>query len=186
MSGFTNDTNPSKLGGGVPGAQPLGGLIGGGANSNSGTGMVGSQARGMTRQLLRRSAGKYRYLVNKNIINSVFVNNKRNTGLTPFRQVYVAGDFKKYGSDPYSAQDPRLPTINQINGLGPTMLFANGGGVKTKQNGSTFSGNPKYVYDSSDYTRFKNLQAQNSNYNDLSFGGDQFNASYPFLMAVRS
>ena len=40
MSGyFVANNNPSKLGGGAPGHQPQ--LIGGGANSNSGSGMVG-------------------------------------------------------------------------------------------------------------------------------------------------
>lgn len=33
-------------------------------------------------------------------------------------------------------------------------------------------GNPKFVYDSSDYTRFKKLSAKNRNYNDSSFVGD--------------
>jgi hypothetical protein len=32
--------------------------------------------------------------------------------------------------------------------------------------------NVKYVYDSSDYTRFRKLQASNRNYNDGSFGGN--------------
>ena len=33
-------------------------------------------------------------------------------------------------------------------------------------------GNPKFVYDSSDYIRFKKLSAKNLNYNDSSLGGD--------------
>jgi hypothetical protein len=37
--------------------------------------------------------------------------------------------------------------------------------------------NPKYVYDGSDYIQFKKLQAVNRNYNDYSFGGDQFSGS---------
>jgi len=37
--------------------------------------------------------------------------------------------------------------------------------------------NVKYVYDSSDYTRFKNLQANNRNYNDATFGGDRNNSA---------
>ena len=38
-------------------------------------------------------------------------------------------------------------------------------------------GNPKYVYDSSDYIRFKKLAAKNRNYNDNSFGGDESSAT---------
>ena len=40
-----------------------------------------------------------------------------------------------------------------------------------------FSGNPRFVYDGSDYARFKKLQAINRNYNDITFGGDQHSAS---------
>lgn len=47
------------------------------------------------------------------------------------------------------------------------------------------SGNGKYVSDSSLYTRFKNLSANNKTYNDKSFGGNDHNGSYTFLMAVR-
>jgi hypothetical protein len=45
--------------------------------------------------------------------------------------------------------------------------------------------NTKYVYDGSDYTRFKKQQAINRNYNDRSFGGDQHNASQVSLQSVR-
>jgi len=51
---------------------------------------------------------------------------------------------------------------------------------------AAFSGNPRYVYDGSDYVKFKKLQAMNRNYNDRSFGGDQFAASFAPLNFVRS
>jgi len=38
-------------------------------------------------------------------------------------------------------------------------------------------GNTKYVYDSSDYIKFKRLSAKNKNYGDCSFGGDDHNAN---------
>ena len=38
MAGNISDTNPSRLGGGVPGFQPK--LLGGGANSKSGSGVL--------------------------------------------------------------------------------------------------------------------------------------------------
>ena len=47
------------------------------------------------------------------------------------------------------------------------------------------SGNTKYVSDSSLYTRFKDLESINRNYNDTSFGGDDSNGSYSFIKAVR-
>ena len=42
---------------------------------------------------------------------------------------------------------------------------------------SAYSGNPKFVYEGSDYTKFKKLQAINRNYNDITFGGDQHSGS---------
>tara|TARA_B100000073_G_C23466662_1_gene465704 strand:- start:174 stop:629 length:456 start_codon:yes stop_codon:yes gene_type:complete len=45
--------------------------------------------------------------------------------------------------------------------------------------------NVKYVYDGSDYTRFRKQQAMNRNYNDRSFGGDQSHASQVALKAIR-
>jgi hypothetical protein len=45
--------------------------------------------------------------------------------------------------------------------------------------------NVKFVADSSDYVTYKKQRAVNVNYNDKSFGGDNSNASYVNLMAVR-
>ena len=47
-----------------------------------------------------------------------------------------------------------------------------------------FTGNPRFVYDGSDYTRYKKLKAKLNTYNDKSFGGSN-NGSYSFLMRVR-
>lgn len=45
--------------------------------------------------------------------------------------------------------------------------------------------NVKYVYDSSNYIRFKKQQAMNRNYNDRNFGGDAHNASQSALRAIK-
>ena len=45
--------------------------------------------------------------------------------------------------------------------------------------------NVKYVYDSSDYTRFLKNTATNRNYNDLSYGGDQSNSTFTTIQAMR-
>jgi len=178
MSGFRQDTNPSKLGGGVPGFQPV--LLGGGANQNGGSGMIGGGERSLSRHLIRKAGGQYRYLYNLGVVSNNF-----KSGLTPFRQGLHAGDYAM-ASPNYSGtlQSPLLPKINQINGIGPTMLNANGDGVQTIPNGAAFSGNPHYVYDSSDYTRFKQKVSIVKTYNDKSFGGSN-NGSYSFLMRVR-
>jgi len=51
MSGNICDLSRiSKLGGGIPGAQPLGGLLGGGAGSTGGSGMEGGSTRERNRK----------------------------------------------------------------------------------------------------------------------------------------
>jgi hypothetical protein len=45
--------------------------------------------------------------------------------------------------------------------------------------------NVKYVYDSSDYTTYLKQRAVNKNYNDLTYGGDQSNASQSAWKAIR-
>jgi hypothetical protein len=45
--------------------------------------------------------------------------------------------------------------------------------------------NVKFVYDSSDYTTYLKQRAVNKNYNDLTYGGDQSNASQSAVKAIR-
>jgi hypothetical protein len=45
--------------------------------------------------------------------------------------------------------------------------------------------NVKYVYDSSDYITYLKQKAVNKNYNDLTYGGDQSNASQSAIRAIR-
>jgi hypothetical protein len=90
--------------------------------------------------------------------------------LTPFRAVNNAGDLlnrKSYTSGG-STQ------ISSLRG-GITGWKSMAGAIqphpdKTGIPSSTC--NVKYVYDGSDYTTFKKLQAINRNYNNSSFGGD--------------
>lgn len=172
MSGYINDTNPSKLGGGVPGVQSM--LLGGGANSNSNSGMEGGGQRSITRLQLRNSFGKSGWL--KRAVN----NNNLPLVITPFRLAFNAGDINGTENE---APIPELPNVNQLNGENLSRLNARGDG--TKNDGKAgYSGNPKYVYDSSDYVRFKKLQASNRNYNDSSYGGSN-NGAQTYLLRVR-
>ena len=170
MSGFESNTTVSKLGGGVPGRQTS--LIGGSANSNSWSGMSGGSERSSTRHFLTNAAGRPSVITRSGITMS-------NSGLTPFRKIFNAGDLLGTNNE---GPHPNLPKINQVNTVGASMLFANGGSVVT--GGSGFTGNPKFVYDSSDYIKFKNKTSQLKTYNDKSFGGSN-NGSYSFLMNVR-
>ena len=98
--------------------------------------------------------------------------------ITPFRAVNNLGDFLSRTN--YVCGGP-----NQVNKskpglrIGSIVSACDGTGVEG------YSGNPKFVSDSSDYIRFKKQQATNRNYNDSKNGGDESNGSYVALMGVR-
>jgi len=99
--------------------------------------------------------------------------------ITPFRQAYNAGDVA-------GTVDQRTlePASNQVNGIAPVNSLRKYERSRGAASGgkSLFTGNPRYVYDSSDYIRYRKLLAKNKNYNDVSFGGDQSNASQTAIM----
>ena len=82
---------------------------------------------------------------------------------TPFRVAMNAGDLLSRQAAPGGS--------NQVKGaVGrvPVGLLLNSGGA---HKGDGASGNQHYVYDSSVYTKYKQLAAKNKNYSDTSFGG---------------
>ena len=99
--------------------------------------------------------------------------------ITPFRQAYNAGDVA-------GTVDQRTlePAPNQVNGIAPVNSLRKYERSRGAASGgkSLFTGNPRYVYDSSDYIRYRKLVSKNKNYNDLSFGGDESNASQVAIM----
>jgi hypothetical protein len=105
---------------------------------------------------------------------------KTANAITPFRAVNNAGDPKgrtNYACGGSSQLTPSRPGI-----------MALAGGSHWNCDGSGVPGaccNPKYVYDSSDYVRYKRQLALNHAYNDLSFGGDYSSTSQSALRAVR-
>ena len=197
MSGFIGDTkiNPinnrmtSILGGGIPGQQSPGGLLGGGAGTTGGSGMVGSSARSRTRRVLRRAFGNSQVLpsivaptcaISKECrTNAALVGKEAPRRITPFRAAMTAGD---PAGTVNSAASPRLPGSSQVSKSMPVLRRF--GGVHNDGR-ALFTGNPTYVYDSSTYTNYRRLRANNRNYNDRSFGGDQSNASQVPLSHVR-
>ena len=76
--------------------------------------------------------------------------------LTPFRAAMNAGD--EAGSV-NSGVLSYLYAPSQANGIGNMSKLFNAGGNSTGE--SAYTGNQKFVYDGSDYTRFKKLQAYN-------------------------
>jgi hypothetical protein len=97
----------------------------------------------------------------------------------PFRAVLNAGDIK--GRKNYSCGGPN--PIQSRPGI-PGKL---GDGVPSKCDGSAIAAancNPKFVYDSSDYVKFKRQRSKNKNYNDSTTGGYN-NSAYSAIMKVR-
>jgi hypothetical protein len=137
-------------------------LVGGGANSNSGSGMEGGGDRGLSRMFV---VNVWNAQAAKRTWNNVPM------ATTPFRAVNNAGDY-------LSRQNYTSGGSNQLYGrvnsaVTPTALVL-GGGIFSKLDGTgipSCTANVKYVYDGSDYTRFKKMQATNRTYNDYSFGG---------------
>ena len=171
MSGFIGDSFPSILGGGVPGAMPKGGLLGGGAGGGRGSnsGMEGGGQRELDRVTLRRVLG-----------NTRFPGNPSN--ITPFRRYFNAGDTNGTVN---SYPSRLLGSSNQVTGNSMvSRLHTSGGGTKTGE--AFFSGNPKYVYDSSNYVSYRKLKAINKNYNDSSFGGVSKSTVAEALRRVRN
>jgi hypothetical protein len=139
--------------------------------------MVGSSARGADRFVLREAFGNHWLIPNAGLSPLIYSGSKT----TPFRRAYNAGD--QFGTVNESP-NPLLPGSNQVNGRGVSMLNIKSGGAHNDGN-ALFSGNPKFVYDGADYTRYKKLKAINQTYNDSSFGGNDNNGAYVALNRVR-
>lgn len=106
--------------------------------------------------------------------------NGHNRVITPFRAVNNLGDF-------LSRQNYVCGGPNQVNPSKPGWKSHIGSIISncdtTGVEGA--SCNPKFVPDSSDYISYKKRRAMNINYNDTTFGGDESNASFVSMMAVR-
>lgn len=178
MSGnlLNTSTTVSSLGGGPPGSQPK--LLGGGANSTSNTGMVGGGERSLSRAYLRRAFGNS--WLSGDIRSPNYYVVKKHSKTSPFRAIMSAGDVN--GTLNQSGSN-KLPNINQLQA--PRVQGTQNIDGRPRNDGNSyFTGNPKYVYDSSIYTRYKQLKSVNKTYDDKSFGGSN-NGAYSFLLAVR-
>ena len=113
--------------------------------------------------------------------------------ITPFRAVNNAGDLlsrENYscgGSCQTFQSRPGLNGLRQRFGstsvsCQPSVLWSS---TQVDPNIPSSTCNVKYVYDGSDYTRFKKNQAVNRNYNDRSFGGNENSGSQSAYRAIR-
>jgi hypothetical protein len=126
-----------------------------------------SSEQAMTRRILR------------SVWNNSTYNGKQRI-ITPFRAINNSGDFLSRKN--YICGGPNAVTIDRYkrkNNIGSAPDQCDGSGVPSS------SCNVKFVTDSSDYIKFKKQMAMNKNYNDVSNGGDQHNASFVSMMAVR-
>jgi hypothetical protein len=106
--------------------------------------------------------------------------NNYNRVITPFRAVNNSGDFLARIN--YSCGGPNQTNVNKPGRgslIGSVPQQCDGTGVPAS------SCNPRFVADSSDYTRFRREQAANYNYNDLSPVGDANNGSFVALLGIR-
>lgn len=114
--------------------------------------------------------------------------------VTPFRAVNNAGDLlcrDNYSCGGGSCQTPQ--SRPNLSGL-KQHLGGTSGSCRPSVIWSASQINPsvpsstcnvKYVYDGSDYIRFKKDQAVNRNYNDRSFGGDDYHTSQSAIRHIR-
>ena len=113
--------------------------------------------------------------------------------ITPFRAVNNAGDLlsrQNYSCGGTCQTYQSRPGVFGLrNRFGATSnscqadVFWSAIQMNTSVPSSTCNG--KFVYDGSDYTKFKKNQAMNQNYNDLSFGGNDNSGSQVAYRAVR-
>ena len=137
-------------------------LIGGGANSTSGSGMDGGSGRQIMRFTLRNA---WNGPAAKGTVNG------KKVAATP----YTSG-----GSNQVNTGRIKLAANGSARVLGGSIFaIPDGTGVPSSNT------NVKYVYDGSDYTRFKKQQASNRNYNDTSFGGAGASNTFIALNRVR-
>ncbi len=136
--------------------------------------------RGQSRLILSKAwNGKY---ASQKVMNQVTGNTVK-PSTTPFRAVMNAGDY--LSREHYSCGGPNMVGSGFPGSL--VLTSKDGGQSKTQCDGTDIppsTCNVKYVYDSSDYIRFRKEQAKNRNRADYTYGGSN-NGAYVALEHVR-
>jgi hypothetical protein len=118
-----------------------------------------------------------RYVIRRMFPNTSKFNGQyvlgRQWAATPFRVYNNAGDLLTRQTEPGG--------VNQVKGLVGFPASSMYGMIDGTKRGNGASGNQHYVYDSSDYIKFKRLTAKLKTYNDTSFGGAN-NGAYPYIL----
>jgi hypothetical protein len=134
----------------------------------------------------------------KNAWNTTYPNQLRRSNLkqsitTPFRAVNNAGDllsrnnYSCGGSCQTFQSRPNLRGLRQRFGATQKTCVPSDyyNSIQLDDRIPSATCNVKYVYDSSDYVRYLKQRAVVRNYNDLSYGGDDFKASQSAQRAIR-
>lgn len=120
-------------------------------------------------------------------------NNLKRSITTPFRAVNNAGDLlsrENYscgGTCQTFQSRPGLSGLKQRFGSVQTTCVPSAAynNLQLINNIPAAACNVKYVYDSSNYITYLKQKAINKNYNDYSYGGDDFHAGQSALKAIR-
>ena len=89
--------------------------------------------------------------------------------LGPFRTSFNAGDVVTNRIENTDIKYGKMS--NQVGGNNLSRLQGKGDGNSGQNGKAMYSGNPRHVYDGSDYARYKKLAAINKNFNDITHGG---------------
>ena len=159
-------------------------LVGGGSNSNSGSGMEGGSARESMRFTLRQA---WNGQAASGTVNGVKV------AATPFRAVNNAGDllsrlnYSCGGSCQSFQSRPNMHGLKQKFGsvqstCVPSAIYNS---LQMNDTIPASACNVKFVYDSSDYTTYLKQKAVNKNYNDLSYSGNGSNGAQSAMRHIK-
>jgi len=121
------------------------------------------------------------------------VDNLKQPITTPFRAVNNAGDllsrlnYSCGGTCQTFQSRPNVKGLRQHFGSvqDSCLPSATYSSLQLIKNIPAAACNVRFVYDSSDYVTYLKQKAINKNYNDLSYGGDQYNASQSSMRAIR-
>nr|UZT29347.1 hypothetical protein [Nucleocytoviricota sp.] len=178
MSGFIGDKNPSKLGGGIPGA----------TNNQVNLCQSGRKLKNLEVQdrfRLRRAFGNSAINNMYNNTSTLYASSQGKAATTPFRAAFNAGDPAGTVNETTNPVYGRAPNQVTSSSLGRLNMLSLGDGPR--QGGqAAWSGNVKYVYDSSDYITYRKLRAKNQTYNDKNLAGRNASTVFTVLNRVRS
>jgi hypothetical protein len=163
----------SILGGGIPGVQHKS------TGSSAGAVMDRDSERSHSRLILRKANANNH--LSSSLRSPLYYVNSGISKTTPFRAIMSAGDINGSYNQPVSSE---LRAYNQLSN--PRVAGTQNRIGAPKNNGeSYYTGNPKYVYDSSDYVRYLKLKSNNKTYDDKADTGSARASSYSFLARVR-